>query len=149
MIKDYKQAEDITQETFIKAYLNYDQFEGHSSCKTWIMKIARNLAIDYIRKTKHIQLLKDTLLPIKADDHDLPEDIVLYKETDQELIEAIQQLKRSQREVILLRKIKHFSVQETAEILGWSKSKVKVTLHRAINNLEKNFLKGESVHELF
>lgn len=77
----------------------------------------------------------------RKDPQPLPEEMVEIKESSQELYSALAKLKDSYREVIILRKIKEFSIEETSIILGWSESKVKSTLFRAIQALEKKLLK--------
>lgn len=84
--------------------------------------------------------LKEAFL-FKKDPNPLPEEKIEMKESAYELYKALGAIKDSYREVIILRKIKEFSIEETAEILGWSDSKVKSTLYRAIPVLEKQLLK--------
>ncbi|WP_413306331.1 RNA polymerase sigma factor [Bacillus sp. 1P10SD] len=140
MIQDYQQAEDLRHEVFLKAYVHYDSFRRQSNPKTWLYSIAHNITIDFIRKRKPILLLKEAFL-FKKDPNPLPEDRIQMKESAYELYRALGAIKDSYREVIILRKIKEFSIEETAEILGWSDSKVKSTLFRAIPVLEKQLLK--------
>jgi RNA polymerase sigma-70 factor, ECF subfamily len=140
MIQDYQSAEDLRHETFLKAYIHYDSFRGNSNPKTWLFSIAHNITVDYIRKRKPLTILQDVLL-FKKDLKPLPEEIVEIKESSQQLYNVLAKLKDSYREVIILRKIKEFSIEETSIILGWSESKVKSTLFRAIQALEKKLLK--------
>lgn len=140
MIRDSQQAEDLTQDTFVKAYRYFENFEQRSNPKTWLFNIAHNLTIDYIRKRKPISMVKDFFQNTK-DHAPLPEDIVEIKESSAELYQALGRLKTSYREVILLRKVKGFTIQETSQILGWSESKVKMTLLRALAVLEKQLIK--------
>lgn len=146
MVRDHQQAEDLTQETFIKAFRYYDSFERKANPKTWLFRIAHNLTIDFIRKQKPLELLKELVLLGKSTST-VPEGIVEIKETSTELYQALSQLKGPYREVIVLRKIKEFSIQETAEILNWSESKVKNTLSRALSALEKQLNKEGIIHE--
>jgi RNA polymerase sigma-70 factor, ECF subfamily len=140
MIQDYQSSEDLRHETFLKAYVHYDSFRGNSNPKTWLFSIAHNITVDYIRKRKPLTILQDVLL-FRRDPQPLPEEMVEIKESSQELYSALAKLKDSYREVIILRKIKEFSIEETSIILGWSESKVKSTLFRAIQALEKKLLK--------
>lgn len=146
MVRDHQQAEDLTQETFIKAFRSYDSFERKANPKTWLFRIAHNVTIDFIRKQKPLELLKELLLLGKSANA-APEGIVEIKENSTELYDALGQLKAPYREVIVLRKIREFSIQETGEILNWSESKVKNTLSRALSALEKQLNKEGIIHE--
>ncbi|WP_203334052.1 RNA polymerase sigma factor [Planococcus beigongshangi] len=146
MVRDDQQAEDLTQETFIKAFNHYETFERKANPKTWLFRIAHNLTIDFIRKQKPLELLKE-LLFIGGNRSELPEESVEIKENSKELYKALGRLKSSYREVIILRKIREFSIQETAEILNWPESKVKNTLSRAIPALEDQLNKEGIFYE--
>lgn len=146
MMGDQQQAEDLTHDTFVKAFQHLDGYRGEAQPKTWLVKIARNLTIDYLRKKKPIQTMLElfTNRPTHAPS---PSEIVTSMENKQEILLALQSLNRSYREVIILRKIQAFSTKETAHILGWSESKVKVTLHRALKSLKATLQKGGFAHE--
>ncbi|EOR23400.1 ECF subfamily RNA polymerase sigma-24 subunit [Niallia nealsonii AAU1] len=145
MIHDYQQAEDLTNETFLKAFIHLDTFKSQSTEKTWLYRIAHNLTVDMIRKKKPLILIKEAFL-LKKDEEPLPEEIVQIKEQSLDLYHALSILKQTYREVIILRKLKEFSIEETAVILGWSESKVKSTLFRAIRALEKELKKEGEVN---
>ena len=146
MVRDNQQAEYLTQETFIKAFRFYDTFERQANPRTWLFRIAHNLTIDFIRKQKPLELLKELVFPGK-NAITLPEEVVEIRENSTELYNALGRLKSYYREVIILRKIKEFSIQETSEILNWSESKVKNILSRALLALEKQLLKEGFFHE--
>jgi RNA polymerase sigma-70 factor, ECF subfamily len=57
MVRDYQQAEDLTQETFIKAYRHQQKFEQKSSVKTWLFSIAQNVTKDYFRKNTRYNII--------------------------------------------------------------------------------------------
>ena len=136
MVRDYHHAEDLTQETFFKAYNSMSSYKGKANPRTWLFRIAHNTTIDFIRKHKPIELIKE-FIPSLIDRNPLPEEMVQIKESTKDLYMALGKLKRSYREVIILRKIKEFSIEETSQILNWSEGKVKTTLYRAIPALEK------------
>ncbi|MDJ0332882.1 RNA polymerase sigma factor [Planococcus sp. S3-L1] len=146
MVRDYQQAEDLTQETFIKGFRYYDTFERKANAKTWLFRIAHNLTIDFLRKQKPLELLKD-LVFLGKNTSTLPEELVEIKESSTEIYHALGLLKPAYREVIILRKIKEFTIEETGEILNWSESKVKNTLSRALSALEKQLNKEGIIHE--
>ncbi|WP_026675708.1 RNA polymerase sigma factor [Alkalihalobacterium bogoriense] len=136
MVRDYQQSEDLTQETFFKAYKKLHTFHGEASEKTWLFSIAHRTTIDYIRKRKTVFMFKDVSAVDNEGSAGNPETMFVLKEENVELLQALDELKPSQKMVIIMRKIKRFSIKETCEILGWSESKVKSTLHRAILALE-------------
>ncbi|MCD8510884.1 MAG: RNA polymerase sigma factor [Bacillus sp. (in: Bacteria)] len=136
MIGDDEQAKDLTHDTFIKAYKSVDSFKGEVSDKNWLYYIARNLTIDYIRKRKPLLFVLDSFSSIMANDQ-VPENIAILGEREEQLYRSLKKLKRSYREVVILRKIKELSIQETAEILDWNEGKVKITLHRALAALKE------------
>ncbi|WP_338029528.1 RNA polymerase sigma factor [Gracilibacillus alcaliphilus] len=137
-------VEDLVQEVFIKAMDRYSSFKGDSSPKTWLITIARHLAIDEARKQKR----KDWRKLIKSYVHkteESPEDQHLKQERKLNLHHSIHLLKQDYRDVIILRGIEDLSIRETAAILNWSESKVRVTFHRALKALKQEM--EEDFHE--
>ncbi|WP_078380521.1 RNA polymerase sigma factor [Sutcliffiella halmapala] len=147
IVKDYFQAEDLTQETFVKAYQYYPSFKRNASPKTWLFSIAHNVTVDYLRKSKPIRLFREVFSSSKKDPEMLPEEILEVKESSRELYDVLNKMKESHRKVLVLRKIKGFSIVETAQILNWSESKVKATTFRAMGVLEKELKKEDFYHE--
>lgn len=146
LVGDHEQAKDILQDTFLRAFNKFESFQDGNS-KAWIFRIARNLTMDYFRKKNPIAYLLDSITVIQTEHN--PEQITMLNESEQELYIALRKLKRQYRDVIILRKIKEFSINETAAILGWSQSKVKVNLHRGMAVLKKELEKEDYFHETF
>lgn len=146
MVRDYQQAEDLTQETFIKAYRHQQQFEQKSSVKTWLFSIAHNVTKDYFRKKHPLQHYLGLTMEEK-DYKPIPEQIIAMNFQIEQLYRAIQQLKPSYRHVIILRKLKELSTAETALVLNWSESKVKMTLKRALVELKNELIKRGVTNE--
>ena len=124
-----EEAEDLTQDTFFKAYKSFATLEKPESAKYWIYSIARNGCIDRKRWWKRI-LLQDTLsdeLPANSGQPDLS--ITLRK--------LIQKLPQKQREVFVMRHWHGFSTEETARALGIDPGTVKSHLKRAIDKLKR------------
>ncbi|WP_433750841.1 RNA polymerase sigma factor [Falsibacillus pallidus] len=128
-------AEDLVQEVFIKALNGIKSFNGNSTPKTWLFRIALNAATDKIRRERRARF---GLAAIFQNEHFKPENagasperMAEMNESSRELYEAIHQLKGSYRNVLILRGIKEFSVGETAAILEWSPQKVRSTYYRA------------------
>lgn len=136
-VNNQAQAEDLTQEVFVRAMLAYARFRGESSEKTWLFAIARRAVIDWYRKKKREMLFDMTKWKQTPSHERLPDELVEARDDIRALYEGIRQLKSSYREVIILRSIQELSIKETADITGWSVTKVKVTHHRAIKKLKE------------
>jgi RNA polymerase sigma-70 factor (ECF subfamily) len=133
-------AEDVLQESFLKAYSNLDTFQGQSKFYTWIVRIAVNEALMKLRKRKSDRTVsldepQDTgeetvAREIAVWDGD-PEQRYSQEELREILERAIDSLKPSFRTVFVLRDIEELSTEETAESLGISVPAVKSRLLRA------------------
>ncbi|KAA8997588.1 RNA polymerase sigma factor [Paenibacillus spiritus] len=128
--------EDLVQETFIRALHAAEETQVRNP-RTWLLRIARNAAIDESRRRRLTAWLPDSLLRQVASRDRTPEEELELGEDKRALYEAIGRLRRSYRDVLVLRGIKGLSGKEAAEVLGWSESKVNVTLHRAIRALRR------------
>jgi RNA polymerase sigma-70 factor (ECF subfamily) len=140
MLQNTQDAEDILQETFIKAYNALPNFEGRSSLSTWLYRIATNEALMFLRKKRPVQVSVDE--PIENDEGDerprqiidwccLPESELMSTEAQANLNRSVKQLPESLRAVFLLRDIEGLSTRETAEVLDISEAAVKTRLSRA------------------
>jgi len=133
-------AEDVLQETFLKAYEHLDQFQGNSKFYTWVVRIAVNQALMKLRRRRTdksvsldeaIDTGEDTITrEIAAWDED-PEQRFSREEMGEILDSAIQSLAPTYRSVFLLRDVEDLSTEETAEALGISVPAVKSRLLRA------------------
>ncbi len=139
ILGDPQDAEDVLQETFLKAYRALPSFEGRSSLSTWLYRIVTNEALMVIRRGKPDLLWADeeeenseAISPsLFVDWGALPEQELLSHEVKQFLDQAVQQLSANLRIVFLLRDVAGLSVKETAEQLGLSEVAVKTRLLRA------------------
>ena len=140
MLQNSQDAEDILQETFIKAYKALPNFEGRSSLSTWLYRIATNEALMFLRKKRPEQVSVDE--PLENEDGDerprqiidwccLPENELMSTESRANLDHSVQQLPDGLRAVFLLRDIEGLSTRETADVLDISESAVKTRLSRA------------------
>lgn len=105
----------------IKAFRSFLSFERKAEAKTWLFRIAHNVTIDDLRKNKPPRMIESFLLN-KKDTKPLPEDTFEMKEHVRHIYKALRKLKSSYREVIVLRKVKAFSItvfQRTASF--WRK----------------------------
>lgn len=139
MLGNEQDAEDMLQETYIKAYKALPGFENRSSVSTWLFRIAANEALMILRKRKNALPAFD--IDAEADDDAQPVEIVDWcclpeselasTETKNELNNAITKLSPVLRMVFLLRDMEGFSGAETAGILGINEDAVKTRLVRA------------------
>lgn len=133
-------AEDVLQETFLKAYEHLDQFQGNSKFYTWIVRIAVNQALMKLRKRKADRTVSmdegiDTgedivVREIAAWDED-PEQRYSRDEINDILSQAVDSLAPPYRTVFVLRDVEELSTEETAEALDLSIPAVKSRLLRA------------------
>lgn len=142
MVRNREQAEDLVQEVYIRVFKSYHRFEGKSSEKTWLFSIARNVAIDFFRKQKgwkeKIFDKFDWSTNQVKDDYPIPEEIAEKREEIQWVYKCLEYCTVDQRSVVILRFIHDLSIAETANILGWTESKVKTTQHRSLKVLRKH-----------
>ncbi|MCK4897736.1 MAG: sigma-70 family RNA polymerase sigma factor [Anaerolineales bacterium] len=140
MVNNPQDAEDILQETFIKAYRHLEKFDGRSSLSTWLYRIATNEALMFLRRQKPDMVSVDETLdtgegevePLKIVDwSSLPEDELMSAEAQVYLDKAVEKLSPSLRVVFVLRDIQSLSTRETAEVLNISETAVKTRLSRA------------------
>ena len=140
MLNQQQDAEDVLQETFLKAYRGIKSFDGRSKISTWLFRIATNEALMVLRRKRPDTVSIDE--PVETEEGEqeplqivdwccLPEDELLSEETKEKLDEAVQRLPERLRVVFLLRDINDLSTHETAEILGLSDTAVKTRLSRA------------------
>lgn len=134
MTRKWDQADDITQEVFIKAYRNLHTFRSESSVKTWLLAITRNMVLDY-RKSAFLRRV--TLVDAFSDDG-------ASRSAEQEVIESLAvndmwkqvfALPYKYREVIILYAHYQLSMKEMAELLGVSEGTVKSRLFHARRKL--------------
>jgi RNA polymerase sigma-70 factor (ECF subfamily) len=140
MMNDPYEAEDILQETFLKAYQNLDRFEGRSSIGTWLYRITTNEALMRLRKFRPDMVAIDE--PVEMPDGHvvtrelkdwccLPESEFMTNEAQLKLDKAVVELSPALRSTFILRDMHGLSTRESAEILDISEAAVKTRLLRA------------------
>ena len=126
------QAEELTQETFVRAYAGLLAFRGDCSVATWLFRIARNLYLKSLRDRSPPRIDTDELLAIPDGAADA-DPVRRYAASEQrELIAlALAQLPEKHRSILLLRDAEGLAYDEIARVLGISLAAVKVNLFRA------------------
>lgn len=140
MLNNEQDAEDILQETFIKALKNIETFEGRSQLSTWLYRIAVNESLMHIRKRQpdfasideEIETDNGDLIPRQIIDWCcLPENDFMTNEVQGKISSAVEKLSPANRAVFVLRDVSGLSTKETAESLEISEAAVKTRLLRA------------------
>ena len=133
-------AEDVAQETMLKAFKRLRQFRGESRFSTWLIQIAVNEARMRQRRARtsmvepivERQDAEGNYIPRDlADWREIPSETLERKEVREKLAEALASLASIYREVFVLRDMQHLSIDETAKVLGISTASVKTRLLRA------------------
>lgn len=127
-------AEEVAQEAFLKAFVNFGKLRDPERIRPWMFRIARNACLMKRRKSlfapeREISLDANKVIEI-ADWSALPEDLALSRELREELSRAIAGLPDSYRAVVLLRDVEELSTEHTAKILDLGVDVVKTRLHR-------------------
>src|SRR5665811_2087640 len=160
ILRNDSEAEDVVQETYVRAFTHLDGFRGDSSLATWLARIAMNEALGRLRRTRpNVDL--DTLapgvleaqiiqFPLSGVSED-PEKTMAQREIQRVVEHAIDELPEAFRIVFVTRVLEGMNVEETAEILRLKPETVKTRLHRARAMLRGNVEKkiGPVVMEAF
>jgi len=145
MLGSRQEAEDVTQEAFLRVYRNLDRYDESLKFSTWIYRIATNLCIDRLRKRRMSYSLDaesnehdglDGYALIPSDDR-TPESEMLLSETQRIVREAIETLPAKYKSVMVLRYLHDLSLQEIGEILDMPVTTVKTRVHRGREFLRK------------
>lgn len=149
VIRNDDEAEEIVQETYLRAYANFARFEGRSSVITWLSRIAFHEALRRKRR-KHRAHITDGLnldsLPMNESTSDGLRPFV-QADLTAALTRAMDTLPAGMREIVMLRLVEGLSTKETAASLRVSESYVKVGLHRA-RHLLRDLMERQSLLEL-
>jgi RNA polymerase sigma-70 factor (ECF subfamily) len=150
MVRDRAQAEDLAQETFVRAFQAIDRYDPSYRFANWIFKIANNHTIDHLRRKKLDTVSIDgsphatspeererTSLSL-ASTEETPADYVEHKELGGQIERAIGRLRPEYRAVILLRHVEGHAYEEIADIMGIPLGTVKTYLHRARAELKES-----------
>src|SRR5215472_12364924 len=145
--RDIDLAETLTQECFLKAHRNWENFRGESSAMTWLMRIAINLEKDHWRN-RRLQFWRHTRTnSVDLDDASewLPsgersaEQQLLAREQVARVWQAVENLSERQRTVFLLRFVEELELKQIAESTGMGEGTVKAHLSRALARVRKEF----------
>lgn len=138
MLGERTEAEDATQEAFLRAFNHLDRYDTARSFKTWLLSIASNHCIDRLRKRRLKWLSLDeplsTTLALSSDEP-LPEEVALDHERSHQIQALLDELNPDYRAVVVLRYWYDYSYVEIAETLQTTESAIKSRLFRARQTL--------------
>jgi len=149
IVKKEEDAEDVTQETYLRLWRAASELKLESSLKLYILRTARNLALDLIRKNSKRDEIDTVILDAEgefeidiADDSpdSRPDESYLRKIEKEVVRQSIEELPSAAREIIVLRDIEGLSYTEIAEMLGLAEGTLKSKLFRARERLRKIIL---------
>jgi len=144
ILRNDSEAEDVVQETYVRAFTHLDQFRGDSSLSTWLSRIAMNEALGRLRRQRaNVEWTPQVTLEAQIIQFPLatasdPEKTMAQREIQQVVERAIDEIPEPFRLVFITRVIEGMNVEETAEILGLKPETVKTRLHRARAMLREN-----------
>lgn len=134
LTKDYCVAEELTQETFYRAYQNIENFRGKCKLNVWLCQIAKNLFINWMNKESRFQYAEELS---EFSDDKIPEKNVLAKESLEHIYQAIHELREPYKEVFLLYYNGDITLKEIGNLFGKSESWARVTYYRAKEQLRR------------
>lgn len=136
-------AEDIVQETFLRAYKQLNRYESRSSFGTWLFRIASNCSLDLIRARKHRQEMvtpageeMDTMQLLPSTDPG-PDRLAVSKQVQEKVTEAMAELSQQERTAFVLRHFEGLSIEQISGILGVGGNAAKHSIFRAVQKLRK------------
>ena len=137
IVNNKEEAEDIVQESYIKAWQKWENFRGECSNEVFIHRIGVNLAIDKIRRKKKLSILIPKLFEQKTIN---PEDIVLKNEEEKQLHKAIRKfiskLNKQERCILILKYYGNFKISEISEILSIPTGTIKTKLFHSRKKIQ-------------
>ncbi len=134
---DASYAEDIAQETFIKAFQAINRYQPQAKFSTWLLRITTNSAIDYLRKANRQMA---TSLDTEDLQHDIPDhglNTEDHLDLNQRLSKAMSDLSDVERLAITMKHHQGYSIDETAKVLNIKSNACKQTIFRAVQKLRK------------
>ena len=146
IVANHEDADDVAQETFVKAFTALGDFRGDSSFFTWLYRIAVNLSLNVVRKRQLVNYLRESdiinrLFPASDD----PSSKVELEETESMIQRAVATLPEKQKAVFVLRYYDELSYDEISEILKTSVGGLKANYFHALRKVQE-FLKNETSH---
>jgi RNA polymerase sigma-70 factor (ECF subfamily) len=138
ILGDHADADDVTQETFVKAFLNLGEFRGDASFFTWIYRIAINLSLNALRKRHLVNYLRESELAQKVfPSHEDPHKDLEAQEMASLVSRAVATLPDKQRAVFVMRYYDEMSYEEISYVLKTSIGGLKANYFHALHKVQE------------
>ena len=143
--RDREEAKDLSQDAFLKAYINIKKFDGRSGFYTWFYRILVNVCLDYRRRKQRAptesydeKVESGAELNQDANAVPLPDQLVTAGQVSRKIGAALEALPPRQRTAFILRNHEGLSIREIAQMMQTAEGTVKVHLHRAVTALRQS-----------
>ena len=147
MIFDYDEAQNITQDVFLKIYENLSNYKKESNFQAFAFTIAKNLTLNYIKRQKKVLFLSNLLDKSYQDKYfrydETQEQDIENREREELLMSNLRKMKENQRIALILKIYLDFSYKQISEITGWSVPKIESLISRAKEFLKLNIFLQE------
>ena len=144
MTGNEQDAEDVVQETFLRAYKQLNRFESRAGFGTWLHRIAANCSLDLLRKRKRqddrveaVELESEEPIPNLPSHAPPPDDQVFHLEVQQKIEAVMEQLTPMERTAFVLRHFEGRSIEEIGRALGSGPSATKQSIFRAVQKMRR------------
>lgn len=144
IVWDTDQAQDLTHDTFVKAFLHLKSLKEARYFKTWLYRIAYNLCIDFLKQKNKLQFEEDWQQFDVVEDRDEYDEKVLLESNLKQLEHALQQLNETDRLILIMRYYDGMSLKAIQSMLKINESAVKMRLLRARQRLSKVIEHGQA-----
>ena len=144
MLRDRGEAEEVTQEVFLKMISRAEQFDGRASVSSWLYAIAANACRDRLRRHRRAVIVPLEAVPEAADGSETAEDRILDRQRRAAVRRALDRLSADQREALVLARYHGMPYAEIARVLEISEGAVKTRIFRAMETLKAFFSEGDS-----
>jgi RNA polymerase sigma-70 factor (ECF subfamily) len=149
IVKNQNLTEDVLQQTLMKAYEKFDTIEDIKKIKSWIFTIAKNESLSWIRKYNREIPSENTYLELlEGYSEDIPEELLVKRETNEQIKESIKMLNPVDQEIIYLRYYCDLNLNEIALILNLNINTVKTKHKRAKNKIYKHLICADASFEV-
>jgi RNA polymerase sigma factor (sigma-70 family) len=140
IVLNHEDANDVLQNTFIKAWNNLETFRNDSKLSTWLFRIAINESLDFIRKQKNeISIERDTDVVRSVSDTLMADEYFDGNELQAQLMQAVSELPETQQIVFNMKYFDGMKYSEISKVLSTSEGALKASFHIAVQKISKFF----------